>query len=1451
MSLPFIAEKSTMLRSVRAVVAFVIMGYNVFCLPCVSERKRIISDMNSDLKSFVYETKIRGQCGTMFKPVVCAICDGIPKEANWWQWMSTAELHNHCKHIPGMKKKTLKKFYPAPLLDCYSSRENHALEELVISPETVFSDIGDAVIICNSCARIFRSESENKTKKSIRLPPKDAIANGYLIGEPPKILRELNDIELALVSNVRIHAHVFNYFGGQHKCISGWHTLFRNPCANHAIDLNTLMSGGMDGHIYVVLSGPFTPNQVAVTKAATAVDPKKVISALSWLVENNYHYKDVKIPLEENVPLPILLEQQALEQSMDIGIENKVNMAVIFPDKDLPEPTNGGFKTQEDFRKFVSKHQSGHWDSKFIANHGEQRLVDYKGDAIAQAFPLLFPYGHSGLEEDAAVKMMSQRRGYRKQMGRKRLDVFRKYLQHRKQGFHSAMFNLITENMILRETVYQSVVMKCNTKRSETQRMGELFGSFTSKDLLGAISDARSRNPRQWSARGANQYLRSIHAACQQLPHSNEAVEENRKVYFSYLMRFGMPALMLTVTPDDERSLRVIVYAVRKDDASSLLDGSVDVSKLDDSQIILEHKICTEARAKHPGLCAEEYSRVIALVIKHIFGWDEATQCSIKPGLFGEVLAWCLATEEQGRKTLHGHFLVWLKNWDTVMEALQCHGNSDLTAREALHEVTTLHDACCSSRLFEDMRPGRGVLSGYPVFSHRCGDLQTRNWKNRKVTPTEVGHQQLREMRHRRLWEEHNGHIATCGLCEHKFTMNDIVSTALRVHSGCDSESFRFPDRSHRLFRFMIEQQKCTEWHDFDEAEQARRYFLSNAMNNVHLTTHTNRCFKKGCECFASLPDSLRFETMIEFAKVPDYWYDWEGNVTPRYMFRFYPARGIEDAYINIHNPELTQILHCNTNVLFGLNGRCVYYCTCYNCKSQQKEEKESFTKVSEAMVKHIQKQEEAENDGMTVPSQDGFRRLLAGIFIHTKSHIIAAPMAHYMALHGSRFRFSHDNCTMSTYGAENYLMEEPVLMSLKKGKDGKLVPFHACMHYLYRSDKLEDMSFYEFIRQIKVLPISICKAQNISETFSFSDNHPQSETHTCVYRERPAIPTFAWAWLPGTGDFEEPIMANTDATKADYLHKEKYARRFMMLFTPFRNHDELKISGSYTRRLQFLHQMKRIASASIHVANNIQNIRNSLNSTMMQNVFPTETELPVDDDDYERVMDDEDLPDFDIEAILQQTGEIMTPPDMQKPITEEATSFSPSCADADEEQEYTNDDHVDSFRNLEDAFENPIGNPSSSPPLSESPPNARQFAHMRKFNTLVLSRFIERNSAYDPAGESPGNREFNVDAIGTWQSVVAWGKNAKLDPEQQIAFEILAATFVLGFLDEAEGVSEMSDTTATNKAGLEALARRGILYKNEPLCAYITGPAGAGKCKSTVIQWTLRTIVCATHHLV
>ena len=677
----------------------------------------------------------------------------------------------------------------------------------------------------------------------------------------------------------------------------------------------------------------------------------------------------------------------------------------MFPDDSLPTPTNGGFENQEAFRQFVMEHQNGKWQTEFTARPTSDTEPDYNDDTLGDAFPLQFPYGHTGLRGDPAVTELNER------PFRKRIDVFRKLLRHRKPCFHYPLFNLIVENMIMKDSIFLQTQMYCNVKSSETTAMGEKYGTMSPDKLEKAIQDTRQNRSIQYSNTAEHQFLRSIKSACGKLPHSNEACLEARRIYFSFLMKFGIPAVFLTITPDDLRNFRIVVYSLSPDKVSPY--GEVDPKTLSESDILTDFNVRREARSQHPGLCAEEYQRIMELVIKHLFNWDTETQTSKGMGLFAELLAWCLATEEQGRKSLHGHFLLFLKNWNRVMNILQGvkdpdHRLGNWTYKNAARDAREMFANACSARLFSDFEIGK-PLSECHIFSHDCL-RKGRKAKEIRFSVKAVENQTLRDMRHKKLCHELDGQLVFCVRCDKFLGINGIIQNALNTHLGKDEIQFEFPEnRCKPLDRIVYEMGKDFSWMDQSDYKQSMRYFVGNVITNVHLTKHAQRCFKKGPECYANLPDAVSESYKLVYMKEVDIWSNWCGLIQKRLMVRFQPQRRIEDAFMNVHNPVITKLLMCNNNVQVGMNGRSVLYSTGYQVKSQQKEERHAFEKVSDVLCKVIRKQVSSikylvrdENTKLTIYI---FRQKLRKRFqsskwdfvgfllasIHTQVHILSA----------------------------------------------------------------------------------------------------------------------------------------------------------------------------------------------------------------------------------------------------------------------------------------------------------------------------------------------------------------------------------------------------------------------------------------------------------------------------
>ena len=89
-----------------------------------------------------------------------------------------------------------------------------------------------------------------------------------------------------------------------------------------------------------------------------------------------------------------------------------------------------------------------------------------------------------------------------------------------------------------------------------------------------------------------------------------------------------------------------------------------DIVRVNEKECIADWKIRQKMRLNYPGACSLEFQNIMQILIDKLFNWDAKKQQARGPGLFGTVLAFAPADEEQGRKTLHRHIQVWVKEVD-------------------------------------------------------------------------------------------------------------------------------------------------------------------------------------------------------------------------------------------------------------------------------------------------------------------------------------------------------------------------------------------------------------------------------------------------------------------------------------------------------------------------------------------------------------------------------------------------------------------------------------------------------------------------------------------------------------------------------------------------------------------------------------------------------------------
>ena len=454
---------------------------------------------------------------------------------------------------------------------------------------------------------------------------------------------------------------------------------------------------------------------------------------------------------------------------------------------------------------------------------------------------------------------------------------------------------------------------------------------------------------------------------------------------------------------------------------------------------------------------------------------------------------------------------------------------------------------------------------------------------------------------------------------------------------------------------------------------------------------------------------------------------------------------------------------------------------------------------------------------------------MLAAIYIHTSSHIIAAPMAHYMAINSSRFLYSLDSCHLPVHAMDNYVKDQNMVMTFKK-IGGKQVVFHAAMNYYYRSQKQNSTCFYEYFSDMYFMTETEAKNQGL-ESFEFSEDHPGHGYNTAVFRiamdKKPCFPVFPWHWLPSTASFSTSLLEKGTENDPDYQQKEEYAYKCMLLFLPFRSHHDLKLDGSYQLRWQQSYRDGLFSESMIRFAENIQTIHNSLASSIPPNELNMETVMTEEEEERR----EEEKRDSSYDDLLSKIGDFFASTSQSETsLVEDTSTIDPKLT-----KKVLNNQVLHNKEKTVQVQMNPVIHFSETEAQKEKNKPTNETAQGRfvceysTLNTLALEHLYLRHEMED---QTIRNREKKtIHAKGTWQSIVHWGQNANLDPEQQTAFEILVATYVLTFYEEARADGINFDKIQATKEGLCKLARK-EMESPVPLRLFVTGPAGAGKCK-------------------
>ena len=487
-----------------------------------------------------------------------------------------------------------------------------------------------------------------------------------------------------------------------------------------------------------------------------------------------------------------------------------------------------------------------------------------------------------------------------------------------------------------------------------------------------------------------------------------------------------------------------------------------------ESECIADLNLRKKNRLLYPGACSLDYQNAMQVVTECLFCWDSKKQQG-QQGILGVLEAFCRADEEQGRGTLHSHWLIWIKKFNLLRKMIW---NSNACTRQRAQQRYIDYINEVMSAKYGDFEV---------VAKHTCKNgKMVRNYV--RDTHENCEDQVLRDARHKSACYKIAGQVLKCKTCGDKTTTRDLANNAL----CCLKEDLQANDIDLPLSASLLDIAAYRHVYDLNVGSKSSHQ-LSNFWSNPkvrqillrlrfdeHLWSHVMTCFKKGCECrflFPFLAGILKTTIFPDEQNVIT-WHLLDGTLRRenRYMIQLQRPQGCQ--YINTHSVEVSNILNCNTNVQTGDSGQ-AFYQTLYAPKNTQKDDSKPRDLVAKQVVRRLLRvQDEARKNSTSGDDNvrdwiEGLSLLLSGINAATSRSTVSAPIAHNLVLQlGQRFVFSHDFVELLVGQLEDVMNNRDVGFICRTCflTDGTTTQWAdvSANDYMYRPDELEDTSFYE-----------------------------------------------------------------------------------------------------------------------------------------------------------------------------------------------------------------------------------------------------------------------------------------------------------------------------------------------------------------------------------------------------
>ncbi|KAL7451819.1 hypothetical protein ACHAWC_004215 [Mediolabrus comicus] len=600
------------------------------------------------------------------RAAVCVLCDRFIIGCESIHKITVESLRSQEKRI---SVKSYEEYHGVNLKETLVSQyqiSGHELKGLLLSPRAKQTKTKDGHIAFEACSSCYGAW-QNKDSDN---PPKHAISNGFAIGHIPKDVIK-DDIEIteqmsSVLAPVRPFAYIFAYTAGAHKAIRGHFSFFEVDLTHTGSVMNHFVKTGANPLVYVVLCGRMTPKQKQIVRERARLDTKLTMELLEWFVNESGHsgYDEVTSPSE--CPKPKIIADEDTpnntDQEHDPHVEKEFAGASFhFTSAHEPQDDTGVYESNQKFVKAMLDRTM----PTLLVNGGN--YADLRELRLEDVCPLQFPFGQGGPNVQRRTKISME-------------TCYQHYCKLSLPQFMRGDFLLILNHMYNRQRSYRTAVVTCKSSLFG-EPLGEKMSKLKMKDLDQALFQKETR---QKVTGTAGEYIRAVEASC----------KPNRRKHFAMDNYFGGHSIFFTTTPCDERTIRVHVFAKAGSEVELPKLGDWDDEshiKECEASFVLRKKI----RSSYPGACSLVYQHLMQIVTECLIGWDPKTQ-SGRQGVFGVPIAYSRTDEEQGRKTLHSHWQIWVKNFNRTRDALfHTDESKRRAARDAL--ISYIDKVVCAS----------------------------------------------------------------------------------------------------------------------------------------------------------------------------------------------------------------------------------------------------------------------------------------------------------------------------------------------------------------------------------------------------------------------------------------------------------------------------------------------------------------------------------------------------------------------------------------------------------------------------------------------------------------------------------------------------------------------------------------------------------------------------------